>query len=119
MAVAHHAPPPVGALESGVRGEKPGDLGLDGLGQERARAVAQNLGQRIDKTVWLGKLENASLGHGVSLLRWRSGGVEHPHDTQPYPLMPSPTFGHSSRDKVRKYFCNSICQNQTKRTNPQ
>jgi len=41
-------------------------------------------------------LENVSLGHGVSLLRWRSGGVEHPHDTPPYPFMPSPTFAHSS-----------------------
>ena len=30
-------------------------------------------------------------------LRWRSGGVKHPHDTPPYPLMPSPTFDHSSR----------------------
>src|SRR6202035_2762119 len=36
------------------------------------------------------------LGHSVSLLRWRSGGVEHPHDTPPYPFMPSPTFGLSS-----------------------
>src|ERR1700694_2166313 len=36
------------------------------------------------------------VGHGVSLLRWRSGGVEHPHDTPPYPFMPSPTFVHSS-----------------------
>src|SRR5215468_2862179 len=25
------------------------------------------------------------------------GGFEHPHDTPPYPLMPSPTFAHSSR----------------------
>jgi hypothetical protein len=45
---------------------------------------------------WLGELENVSIGHGVSLLRWRSGGVEHPHDTPPYPFMPSPTFAHSS-----------------------
>src|SRR4030088_3111550 len=45
---------------------------------------------------WLGKFENVSLGHGVSLLRWRSGGVEYPHDTPPYPFMPSPTFGLSS-----------------------
>jgi hypothetical protein len=56
MAMAHDAPPPVGALKSGVRGEKFGDLGLDGLGQERPRTVAQNLGQRIDKTVWLGEV---------------------------------------------------------------
>jgi len=41
-------------------------------------------------------LENVSVGHGVSLLRWRSGGFEHPHDTPPYPIMPSPTFAHSS-----------------------
>ncbi|MFZ3354206.1 MAG: hypothetical protein WA268_25450, partial [Xanthobacteraceae bacterium] len=32
----------------------------------------------------------------VSLLWWRSGGVEHPHDTSPYPFMPSPTSAHSS-----------------------
>src|ERR1700731_3126200 len=38
-----------------------------------------------------------SVGHGVSLLCWRSGGVEHPHDTPPYPFMPSPTSAHSSR----------------------
>jgi hypothetical protein len=43
-------------------------------------------------------LENVSIGHGVSLLCWRSGGVEHPHDTPPYPFMPSPTFAHSSFD---------------------
>src|ERR1700730_4067546 len=34
--------------------------------------------------------------HGVSLLHWRSGGVEHHHDTPPYPVTPSPTSGHSS-----------------------
>src|SRR6202011_5140179 len=56
----------------------------------------QHLGQRIGKISWLGELENISVGHGVSLLRWRSGGVEHPHDTPPYPFMPSPTFGLSS-----------------------
>jgi hypothetical protein len=40
--------------------------------------------------------KNARVGHGVSLLRWRSGGVKHPHDTPPYPFMPSPTFANSS-----------------------
>ena len=53
--------------------------------------------QRISKSSWLRELENISLGHGVSLLCWRSGGLEHPHDTPPYPLTPSPTFAHSSR----------------------
>src|SRR4029450_4644162 len=49
------------------------------------------------KSSWLRELENISVGHGVSLLCWRSGGVEHPHDTPPYPFTPSPTFAHSSR----------------------
>jgi len=30
----------------------------------------------------------------------RSGGVEYPHDTPPYPFMPSPTFGLSSVQAV-------------------
>jgi len=30
------------------------------------------------------------------------GGFEHPHDTPPYPLMPSPTFAHSSRQLSRR-----------------
>src|SRR5215467_3231957 len=72
------------------------NLDLDRLRQQRSRAIAQYLGQRIDKSSWLRELENISLGHGVSLLRWRSGGVEHPHDTPPYPFMPSPTFALSS-----------------------
>src|SRR5712692_10660502 len=65
--------------------------------EQRAGTVAQNLGQRIGKTSWMGEPENVSVGHGVSLLQWRSGGVEHPHDTPPYPFTPSPTFVHSSR----------------------
>jgi hypothetical protein len=76
--------------------EQARNLSLDGLRQKRSRAVAQNLGQRIGKSSWLRELENISVGHGVSLLCWRSGGVEHPHDTPPYPFTPSPTFAHSS-----------------------
>jgi len=81
-----------------VAAEQGGNLRLDGLRQQRSRAVAQNLGQRIGKSSWLGELENISLGHGVSLLWWRSGGVEYPHDTPPYPFLPSPTSAHSSVD---------------------
>jgi hypothetical protein len=54
------------------------NLGLDGLRQQRSRAVAQNLGQRISKSSWLAELENVNVGHGVSLLRWRSGGSNNP-----------------------------------------
>ena len=56
-----------------------------GLGEQRSRAIPQNLRQSIGKCSWLDELENVSVGHGVSLLQWRSGGVEHPHDTPPYP----------------------------------
>src|SRR5262250_1329054 len=76
--------------------EQARNFGLDSLCQKRSRAVAQNLGQRIGKSSWLRELENISLSHGVSLLRWRSGGLEHPHDTPPYPFTPSPTFAYSS-----------------------
>jgi hypothetical protein len=34
----------------------------------------RHLGQRIGKTAWMGEPENVSVGHGVSLLQWRSGG---------------------------------------------
>ena len=69
----------------GMPAEQGRNLGFDGLRQQRAGAVAQNIGQRIGKSSWLAELENISLGHGVSLLRWRSGGVKHPHDTPPNP----------------------------------
>ena len=91
-----------------MTGEQGCNLGLDCLGQQRSRAGAQHLGQRIGKSSWLGELENISLGHGVSLLRWRSGGFEHPHDTPPYLLMPSPTFAHSSIGVIMRLYWRSI-----------
>jgi hypothetical protein len=96
MPVAHQPLAAVVGQLVGMQAEQGGDLGLDRLRQQRSRAVAQHLGQRIGKSSWLGELENVSVGHGVSLLRWRSGGFEHPHDTPPHLLMPSPTFAHSS-----------------------
>jgi hypothetical protein len=45
-------------------------LGLDRPREQRMRALTQNVGERIGKGPWLGKLENVSLGHGVSLLVW-------------------------------------------------
>ena len=96
MPVAHQSLVAAVGQLVGMAAEQGCNLGLDSLRQQRSRAVAQNLGQRIGKSSWLGELENISVGHGVSLLQWRSGGVEHPHDTPPYPFMPSPTFAHSS-----------------------
>src|SRR5262249_48614722 len=96
MPVAHQPPPAIIGKLVGMAAEQARHLGLNRLRQKRSRAVAQNLGQRIGKSSWLRELENISLSHGVSLLRWRSGGLEHPHDTPPYPFTPSPTFAHSS-----------------------
>src|SRR6516162_2900611 len=97
MPVAHQPLATVIGQLVGMAGEQDCDLGLHRLRQQRSRAVAQNLGQRVRKSSWLAELENVSVGHGVSLLRWRSGGVKHPHDTPPYPFMPSPTFVDSSQ----------------------
>src|SRR5882762_3019937 len=97
MAVAHDALLARLRLEIGVLCEKLSDLRFDGLGQQRTRAAAQDLCQGIGKGPWLGELDHVTVGHGVSLLHWRSGGVEHHHDTPPYPVIPSPTSGHSSQ----------------------
>src|SRR3954452_22233318 len=96
MPVAHQAAAARLGLEIGMSMQEITDLRLNGLCQQGTCAAAQNLGERIREGPWLRKLENVSVDHGVSLLRWRSGGVEHPHDTPPYPFMPSPTFAHSS-----------------------
>jgi hypothetical protein len=96
MPVAHQPPAAIIGELVGVAAEQARNLGPHGLRQKRSRAIAQNLSQRIAKSSWLRELENISLGHGVSLLCWRSGGIEHPHDTPPYPFTPSPTFAHSS-----------------------
>src|SRR6516165_6066448 len=96
MAVAHDALLARLGLEIGVLCEKLSNLRFDGLGQQRTRAAAQDLGEGIGKGPWLGELDDVTVRHGVSLLHWRSGGVEHHHDTPPYPVTPSPTSGHSS-----------------------
>src|SRR3974390_482593 len=62
----------------GVALKKPGHLRRDGLGQKRAGAAAQHLSQRVAKRAWLRELENITVGHGVSLLQWRSGGANTP-----------------------------------------
>jgi hypothetical protein len=77
--------------------EEIGNLGLDGLRQKLPRTTAQNFSQRILKCAWLGELNDIILGHGVSSFngKWR---LEHPHDTPPHLITPSPTFAHSSVD---------------------
>src|SRR3981081_3961376 len=77
-------------------GEEFGHLGLDRLSQQGARSVAQHLGKRVGERPWLKQLDDVSIGHGVSLLCWRSGGRNTPTIRRLLPVRPSPTFAHSS-----------------------
>src|SRR3954465_9438730 len=79
-------------------GEKFGHLGLDRLRQQGARSVAQHLGERVGERPWLKQLDHVSIGHGVSLLCWRSGGSKTPTIRRLLPVRPSPTSAHSSLD---------------------
>src|SRR5260370_29223703 len=85
-------------------GEEFAHLGLDRLGQQGARSVAQHLGERVGERPWLKQLDDVSIGHGVSLLCWRSGGLNTPTIRRLHPVSPSPTFAHSSGRRVG-YFC--------------
>src|SRR6516165_9505492 len=96
MAMTHHALMARLGLEIRMLCEKLSNLRLDRLSQQRTRAAAQDLCQGVGEDPWLGELDDVIVGHGVSLLHWRSGGVEHHHDTPPYPVSPSPTSGHNS-----------------------
>src|SRR5206468_1712300 len=58
--------------------------------------VAQDFCQLIVEDSWLNQMDDVIVGHGISLLRWRSGGVKHPHDMPPFRFPPSPTLGDSS-----------------------
>src|SRR5215467_10095779 len=97
MAMAYHPLMARLGLEIRMLCEKLSNLRLDRLGQQRTRAAAQDLCQGVGEDPWLGELDDVTVGHGVSLLHWRSGGVEHHHDTPPYPVSPSPTSGLSSQ----------------------
>src|SRR5205085_10121241 len=78
-------------------GEEFGHLGLDRLGQQGARSVAQHLGNRVGERPWFKQLDDVSIGHGVSLLFWRSGGSNTPTIRRLLPVRPSPTSANSSK----------------------
>src|SRR3954463_15110494 len=65
----------------------------------RARSVAQHLGERVAERPWLKQLDDVSIGHGVSLLCWRSGGSNTPTKRRLLPVRPSPTSAYSSGQK--------------------
>lgn len=78
-----------------MRFKKTRDLGFDGLGEQGSCTLPQHLGQRIAKLSRLSQLDDIILNHGVSLLRWRSGGLDTPMIRRLSPA-PSPTSAHSS-----------------------
>src|SRR4051812_26336358 len=78
MAMAHQPLAAVFGLSVGMAAEEGCDLGLDGLRQQGSRTLAQNFGERVGELGWLDQLDDLILDHGVSLLRWRSGGSNTP-----------------------------------------
>src|SRR5229473_3299906 len=96
VTVADDALVAVPGLQIGMLVEKVSDLGLDRLGEKGTGPVAQDFCELIVEDSWLNQLDDVIVGHGISLLWWRSGGVKHPHDMPPSRFPPSPTFGDSS-----------------------
>ena len=96
VAVAHQPSAAFFGARLGVAIKERRHLRLDRPRQQGPGAAAQHLGQRIRKRRWLGKLQNVIVTHGVSLLRWRSGGSITPTIRRLNPSPPSPTSGHSS-----------------------
>ncbi|WP_410469824.1 hypothetical protein [Bradyrhizobium sp. 33ap4] len=83
VTVADDALVAVRGLQIGMLAKKVLDLGLDRLGEKGTCPVAQDFCELIGDVSWLNQLDDVIFGHGISLLRWRSGGVKHPHDMPP------------------------------------
>src|SRR6266481_1272043 len=96
VTVAHDPLVAVCGLQIGMLAEKVRDLGLDRLGQQNTCPSTQDFRELIVDVCWLNQLDDVIVGHGISLLWWRSGGVKHPHDMPPSRFPPSPTFSDSS-----------------------
>src|SRR5438552_15322155 len=100
VTVADDALVAVPGLQIGMLAEKVCNFGLDRLGQKGTCPVTQDFCELIVEDSWLNQLDDVIVGHGISLLWWRSGGVKHPHDMPPSRFPPSPTFGDSSKVSV-------------------
>ena len=72
MPVAHQPLATVVGQLVGMHAEQGRNLGFDGLSQQRSRAVAQHLGQRISRSSWLRELEKTL----VSVTAYHSFGRE-------------------------------------------
>jgi hypothetical protein len=44
------------------------------------------------KASWLNQFGHVIVGHGISLLGWRSGGFMHPHDMPPFRILAVTNF---------------------------
>jgi hypothetical protein len=95
VTVADDALVAVRGFQIGMLVEKVRDLGLDRPGEQGTGPVAQDFGELIVEDAWLNQLDDVILGHGISLLRWRSGGVKDPHDMPPSRFPTSPNLGDS------------------------
>ena len=90
--MAHDALAPVLGREAAILAEELRHLGLHRLCQQGTRAIAQNLCERILEGSWLNQLRHVIVGHGISLLRWRSEVVKQPHDMPPSPIQAVTNF---------------------------
>src|SRR4051794_17191828 len=99
MPMAHQPLAAVSGLSVGVAAEEGCDLRLDGLRQQRSRALAQNFGERVGELCWLDQLDDIILDHGESLLRWREART--PPRYAASSLTPSPTSAHTFRRSRR------------------
>jgi hypothetical protein len=97
MAMANHPGAAILGLQIRMLGEETGDLGLDGLREQGTGPVAQDFGELVVEGSWLNQSNDVIVGHGISLLRWRSEVVKQPHDMPPSRFPPSPTSAHSSK----------------------
>jgi hypothetical protein len=95
VTVADDALVAVRGFQIGMLVEKVRDLGLDRPGEQGTGPVAQDFGELIVEDSWLNQLDDVILGHGISLLRRRSGGVKDPHDMPPSRFPTSPNLGDS------------------------
>ena len=67
-------------------GKKVGDLGFDRPDKQGTGPVAQDFRELVVEGSWLNQSDNAIVGHGISLLRWRSEVVKQPHDMPAFPI---------------------------------
>ena len=84
------------SLEVGVAHEEGSHLGLDGLGEQSSRPIAENFCERVHERPWLDELDDAIVGHGVSSFGGEVAGLCTATIRRLHPFTPSPTSAHSS-----------------------